>query len=101
MTHQTDLALFKAQLNLLPDDTADDAILAHKLATAEQWIAHHTGKDFDSTNALMTEAALQLAAYLFEQREAASDIRISEAPFSVLRLLQSVKDQVTGHDQTT
>ncbi len=95
MTAQTPIALLRSQLNL--DHDLDDALLAHKLAAAEIWIANYCGVPFDASNAAQTEVALQLAAYWYEQREAALDSRIAPVPFGVRDLLESFKDQVTGH----
>ena len=96
MPAQTPIALFKSQLNL--DHDLDDALLDHKLAAAEYWIAGHIGSDFDAVNPVMVEAAMQLAAYWYESREAASDGRLSPAPFSVHVLLNSLRESVVGHD---
>ncbi|OWU84662.1 hypothetical protein ATO6_12275 [Oceanicola sp. 22II-s10i] len=64
---------------------------------AEIWIANFTGIAFDGTNAAMTEAALQLAAYWYEQREAASfGLTTAPVPFGVRDLLRSYRDEVTG-----
>lgn len=91
----TSLFLLKAQLNL--DHSLDDELLAHKLAAAEAWIVQHTGAPFAAEPAL-TEAALQLAAYWYEQREAASfGVSTQPIPFGVLELLRPYRLEVTGH----
>ena len=98
MTAHTSLALLKAQLNI--DHDHDDALLLHKLEAAEWWISQHTGLPFYSvynSNPALTEAALQLASYWYEQREAAFDGRMLAVPFGVRDLLESYKVQVTGH----
>ncbi len=95
MAAQTPVALLKSQLNL--DHELDDALLAHKLAAAEIWIANFCGVPFDGTNAAQTEAALQLAAYWYEHREGAFEGSIKAIPFGVRDLLESFKDQITGH----
>ncbi|TYB85524.1 head-tail connector protein [Oceaniovalibus sp. ACAM 378] len=95
MTAQTPVALLKSQLNI--DHDLDGALLAHKLGAAEIWIANYTGVPFDGANAAQVEAALQLASYWFEQREAAFDGSSKAIPFGVRDLLESFKDQVTGH----
>jgi uncharacterized phage protein (predicted DNA packaging) len=95
MTAQTAVNLLKLQINL--DHDLDDELLAHKLAAAEIWIANHTGIAFDGDNAAMTEAALQLAGYWYECREAANDVSLRPVPFGVRDLLSSFRDEVTGH----
>jgi hypothetical protein len=84
------------QLNL--DFNLDDTLLAHKLDAAEIWIGHYIGVPFVAGDAALTEAALQLAAYWYEQREAASfDVSTKPVPFGVRDLLDSYREQVTGH----
>ena len=96
MTALTPITLLKSQLNL--DHDLDDALLAHKLDAAEIWIGHYTGAPFAAGDAALTEAALQLAAYWYEQREAASfDVSTKPVPFGVRDLLDSYREQVTGH----
>jgi uncharacterized phage protein (predicted DNA packaging) len=92
----TPLELIKAQLNI--DHNLDDALLQHKLNVAEEWIENHTGQLFAGyIPASFTEAALQLAAYWYVQREGASDVRLTAVPFGVLELLSSYRESVTGH----
>ncbi|MEI4234992.1 head-tail connector protein [Roseovarius sp. D22-M7] len=95
MTAYTPLSLLKSQLNL--DHDLDDALLTHKLAAAEMWIGNHTGLPFAAGDAAATEAALQLAAYWYEQREGASEISMRLVPFGVYELLAPYREQVTGH----
>lgn len=97
MAAHTSTALLKAQLNL--DHDLDAALLAQKLAAAEMWIGRHTGQPFpEDAPADLTEAALQLAAYWYEQREAASfGLATAPVPFGVYELLQGHRDAVTGH----
>ena len=86
----TSLALLKAQLNF--DHDYDDALLAHKLAVAEEWIGNFTGTPFADHGpipASLTEAALQ--------RESASEVRLSAVPFGVLELISPYRESVTGH----
>ena len=90
----TPLELLKSQLNL--DHDLDDALLNHKLAAAEVWIVNYTGNAFEA-DAALTEAALQLAAYWYEQRESASDATMRPVPFGVYELLAPYREQVTGH----
>ena len=94
----TSLALLKAQLNF--DHDYDDALLAHKLAVAEEWIGNFAGTPFADHGpipASLTEAALQLAAYWYGQRESASEVRLSAVPFGVLELISPYRESVTGH----
>lgn len=95
MTAMTPLSLLKAQLNL--DHDLDDALLAHKLAAAEGWIGLHVGAPFESNVPTLTEAALQLSSYWYEQREGASDVNLRTVPFGVYELLAPYREQVTGH----
>lgn len=96
MTSHTPVALLKSQLNL--DHDLDDALLAHKLDAAEQWIGNYTGTPFVAGEAPLTEAALQLAAYWYEQREAASfGMTTAQVPFGVRELLSAYRIPVTGH----
>lgn len=98
MPAQTPVSLLKSQINL--DHDLDDALLAHKLDAAEIWIGHHTGTAFASGDAVLTEAALQLAAYWYEQRESASDVTLRPVPFGVYELLAPYREAVTGHVAT-
>lgn len=96
MAALTSVSLLKSQLNL--DHNLDDALIAHKLDAAEIWIGHYTGVAFVAGDAALTEAALQLASYWYEQREAASfDVSTKAVPFGVRDLLDSYREQVTGH----
>lgn len=95
MAALTPVALLKSQLNL--DHDLDDALLAHKLDAAEIWIGKYTGSPFAAGEAVLTEAALQLAAYWYEQRESASDVTLRPVPFGVHDLLASYREAVTGH----
>ncbi|MFC2967718.1 head-tail connector protein [Acidimangrovimonas pyrenivorans] len=95
MTALTPLSLLKSQLNI--DTDLDDALLAHKLDAAEAWIGHHTGTPFAVGDAALTEAALQLAGYWYEQRESASDVTMRPVPFGVYELLAPYREQVTGY----
>jgi Phage gp6-like head-tail connector protein len=103
MTAVTPLALLKSQLNIT--DATDDALLAHKLEAAEQWVAGFIGRlswfsatPNESIAAALTEAILQLAAYWYEQREAASfGVAINPIPFGVHELLRPYCEAVTGY----
>lgn len=95
MAALTPITLLKSQLNL--DHDLDETLLAHKLDAAEIWIGHHTGTAFVAGDAVLTEAALQLAAYWYEQRESASDMTMRPVPFGVYELLAPYREAVTGH----
>lgn len=96
MTAKTPMALLKAQLNIIGDH--DDALLAHKLAAAEAWIAKYTGDPLpDPVPADVTEAVLMLAAHWYEAREAVSFASPFAIPFGVHDLLSSHKRVVVGH----
>ncbi|TPW26388.1 head-tail connector protein [Pararhizobium mangrovi] len=88
MTTLVSIDLLKAQLNLVGTD--DDVLLAHKLGAAEAWLAGYIGKPlstFDPLPADLVEAVLQLAAYHYEQREAASfGVSTLPVPFGVTDL---------------
>ena len=99
MTAQTPTALLKSQLSIT--HALDDALLAHKLAVAELWIEKNTGTAFDAADPILTEVALMLAAFWYEQREAASfGLTTAPVPFGVHALLQSYRERVVGHVQT-
>tara|TARA_R110002049_G_scaffold10127_1_gene50171 strand:- start:134676 stop:134978 length:303 start_codon:yes stop_codon:yes gene_type:complete len=94
----TTTAMLRSHLNL-PDDITDPMLL-HKLAVSEEWISNFIGKPFadhDPVPASLTEAALQLAAFWYSQREAATDMRLSAVPFGVIDLLRPYRASVTGH----
>jgi len=94
----TPLSLLKSQLNI--EHNLDDALLAHKLDVAEEWIGNFVGTPFADHVPLpvsLTEAALQLAAYWYGQRESVSDIRMLPIPFGVYDLLAPYKERITGH----
>ena len=83
-----DLDLLKSQLNIVGTD--DDAFLTHKINAAEAWLGNYIGASLDTFDPLpadLTEAVLQLAAYHYEQREAASfGVSTLPIPFGVLDL---------------
>lgn len=92
----TPLSLLKSQLNI--DHDLDDALLTHKLNAAENWVRNYTGGAYLSNYSDMVEAVLQLAAYWYEQREAASfGMNTAPVPFGVRDLLRPYRDEVTGH----
>ena len=90
-------ALVRAHLNFLPDETADDAILAHYGNVAEAWVVSYTGEPFDPDNALMLQAALMLIAHQYEAREAVTFASAYQLPFGVTDLLAGIKRQVVGY----
>lgn len=93
--------LLKQQLNIDPGFDLDDDLLSHKLDAAQSWIASYIGVPFDPNEAAQVEAALQLAAHWYEQREAAlfgSQGRV--IPFGVHELLSPFRLAVTGKEQS-
>lgn len=82
-----DVADLKAHLNLTTD--TDDALLTKKIAAAEAWIVKYTGEEMpEVVEDDLKEAVRQLAAHLYENREATLiGITASELPFGLLDLL--------------
>ncbi|TCM57829.1 putative phage protein (predicted DNA packaging) [Rhizobium sp. PP-F2F-G48] len=93
------LSLLKAQSNI--DHDTDDALLSHKLAAAEEWCAAYLGKPlsgFDPLPATIVEAVLQLAAHLYENREAVLiGINAYDLPYGTIDFLRPYRVEVTGH----
>ena len=93
------LILLKEQLNI--EHELDDNLLIHKLAVADEWISNFTGIQINRSDPFtpfsFSEAALQLAAYWYVQREAVSDTRLTSIPFGVIELLRPFREEVTGH----
>lgn len=83
------VADLKAHLNIISD--ADDDLLTGKIAAAEGWIAAFTGADWPpnaQVNEALKEAIRQLAAHLYENREATLvGITAQDMPFGLLDLL--------------
>jgi uncharacterized phage protein (predicted DNA packaging) len=81
----------RRQLNLDPDQE-DDIFLSAKLAAASGWIEAYVGEPFaglDPFPAAISEAVLQLAAHLYENREAVLvGVSASELPFGVVDLIR-------------
>ncbi|QFS82342.1 head-tail connector protein [Roseivivax sp. THAF197b] len=88
------LPLVKAQINL--DHDLDDALLEHKIATAEAWCATFLGVH-EIPAPVLTEAVLQLAAYWYAEREAVTSGPMGMIPFGVHDLLRPYAEVVTGH----
>lgn len=84
-----EVADLKAHMNVTSD--ADDALITGKIAAAEGWIAAFTGADWppaDPVPDALKEAIRQLAAHLFENREASLvGITAQQLPFGLLDLL--------------
>lgn len=81
------LESLKAHLNVTTD--ADDALLTDKLAAASEWVASYTGAPIsDDTPAPVNEAIRQIAAHLYENREASLiGVTAEILPFGALTLL--------------
>jgi hypothetical protein len=84
----------KRQLNITSD--IDDPILVDKLAAAKAWVSSYIGSDPDAVDAdgngtapaPIGEAILQLAAHLYENREATLvGVTAQQLPFGFLDLL--------------
>jgi uncharacterized phage protein (predicted DNA packaging) len=80
------VADLKAHLNITTD--ADDALLQDKIDAAEGWIAAYCGEPFTDAPAPVQEATRQLAAHLYENREASLiGVSAQQLPFGTLDLL--------------
>jgi uncharacterized phage protein (predicted DNA packaging) len=82
------LASLKQHLNLTLDD--DDELLTSKLEAARIWVAAYTGGSADQIDipAPVDEAVRQLAAHLYENREATlTGLTAQALPFGFLDLL--------------
>jgi hypothetical protein len=84
----------KAHINVAV--ASDDALLADKLAAATAWVAGYTGTDVDADpdtiDEPMKEAVRQLAAWLYENREAAlAGVSAEQLPFGFLDLLSGYR----------
>ena len=87
------LANLKAHLNITTDD--DDDLLQDKIDAASEWIAKYTGVPVDApdTPAPFDEATRQLAAHLFENREATMvGVTAQALPFGLLDLLNPYRE---------
>lgn len=93
----TDLALLKAQLNIV--GTEDDTLLTQKLASAEAFATSYCGEAFGAPfPAAVEQAVLMLAAHWYEAREAAViGATANSVPFGVHQLLSPHRVQVTGY----
>jgi uncharacterized phage protein (predicted DNA packaging) len=85
-----ELADLKAHLNITTD--TDDALLTEKIAVAEDWIESFIGVEFadfgDGVPRSVKEAVRQLAAHLYENREASLvGASAQELPFGLIDLL--------------
>lgn len=87
------VADLKAHLNLTTDD--DDDLLEGKIAAAADWIAGYTGIPVDASDmpSAVLEATRQLAAHLYENREATLiAVTAQELPFGFLTLLERYRE---------
>lgn len=78
----------KAHLNVTTD--VDDALIGEKLAAAAEWVSKFTAIPADATDipAPVDEAVRQLAAHLYENREASLvGVTAQSLPFGMLDLL--------------
>jgi len=85
------VADLKEHMRLDLEDTSEDALLTGKIAAAESWIESYIGSPLSTFEndvpAAVREAVRQLAAHLYENREATSYGTVSEIPFGVTSLL--------------
>lgn len=92
----TTLSLLKKQANI--DQADDDELLQHYLDTAEGWIEQHIGvvlADLTPFPATLKQAALMLASYLYEQREAVTfGVSLDSVPFGVLDLIRPHREWI-------
>eukprot|EP01035_Chromulina_nebulosa_P010060 gene10060-biopygen8422 len=90
----TTLSLFKKQAVI--DHTEDDELLQHYLDTAEGWIANYCGVLLATLAPMppeLKQAAMMLASYWYEQREAVTAGSSMDAvPFGVLDLIRPYRD---------
>jgi uncharacterized phage protein (predicted DNA packaging) len=83
----------KGHLNVMTTD--DDDLLQDKIDAASEWIAQYTGVPIDApdTPAPFDEATRQLAAHLFENREATLvGVTAQALPFGFLDLLNPYRE---------
>lgn len=81
--------------------TADDALLAAKLAAAQDHIERmlgytiadrYGGEDQDPIPPSVDQAVLMLAAHWYEQRETAIEGSLSDLPFGVSDIVRNLRD---------
>lgn len=92
------LSLMKDHLGLTPDQDADDLLIQAKIEAAENHINRLLGyvmRDrfltLDAVPSALKEAVLQLAAWWFENREAATDMS-RELPFGVREIVSEYRE---------
>lgn len=96
----------KAQVGLTDDvGSLDDALLAQKLAAAENYVERFLGFTFegaaeadppregfeDGVPPALVQAVLMLAAYWYEAHYAASDVSLREVPFGVQEIVREFR----------
>jgi hypothetical protein len=79
----------KRHLNIETGDTSQDTLLAEKIGVATSFVEVFTGGTLtDASPAPLGEAVRQLAAHLFEHREASLvGVSAEQIPFGVFDLL--------------
>ena len=83
----TTLSLLKKQAII--DHTDDDELLQHYLDTAEGWLQTYAGIVLANLTPMppeLKQAALLLASYWYDQREAVGSTSMDAVPFGVLDL---------------
>lgn len=95
MTVITVVSLAEQKLHMNIGEPTDDEIITDKLLAAEQWIAKFLGAAVDDSTVYpggtpepLKEAIRQLAAHLYENREATIvGVSSAEIPFGVMDLM--------------
>lgn len=96
----------KQQLNLTDDlGTGDDALLERKIAAAQDHLERmlgfrievtYGGVDQDPIPPALVEATCQLAAHLYENREATTGTAMTTVPFGVADIVREYREWSFG-----
>jgi len=94
------LALTKNHMNV--DTDADDELIQLYIDAAEEWFEDFTGRKLDTLDpvpARLRRGVMELAAFYYEQREAASfGVTIQLAPFGVMSVAERYRESWFGED---
>jgi len=92
------LALAKAHMNI--DGIADDELIQLYIDAAETWLGNTIGKPLASFEVVPDDlklAALKLAAFYYEQREAVTfGVAMQIAPYGVISTVNSYRENWFG-----